>query len=318
MNGVFISYRRQDSAPYAGRIYDRLCGRFGNDAVFMDVDDIAPGTDFRQAISRTLDRARVLLAVIGPRWLNATDAAGARRLDDPADYVSQEIVRALESGMRVIPLLVGGANMPAETELPAELGPLSKLNALEMGDARFEQDMAALIALIEACGEQPAALGPAPTGVSRGQFGRRLGWSAAALVIAAAAGLWHWRAMPPQTPEAPPEVNARFEGTWRARVAYPWGMSHDETFRLYVQDGRVSGSAGFVGMERTIVEGSAADRRIEFVTRSQEKLSGEPVRTLNHRYRGTLDEDGALRLLLETEGGSNSGGPVNILARPVP
>ncbi len=316
MTGIFICYRRQDSAPYAGRICDRLSGRFGKDAVFMDVDDIAPGTDFTdftRAIARTLDQARVLLAVIGPAWLDAAGPDGGRRLGDPADYVRQEIAHALNSGMRVVPLLVGRAAMPAEARLPPDLAPLARLNALEIGDARFEQDMAALIALIEE--EDAATSAAAPAGAARGRAVRRIGGIAAMLAAAAGAGFWLWYAPPAVPPEARQEPDDRFAGTWQARVAYPWGITRDETFRLSVHAGRVSGSAGFVGLERTIVEGSTRGERIEFVTRSEEILSGEPVRALTHRYRGTLEADGTLRLVLETEGGSNSGGPVGILAR---
>jgi hypothetical protein len=311
MNGIFICYRRQDSAPYAGRICDRLSGRFGQDAVFMDVDDIAPGTDFTRAIARTLDQARVLLVVIGPAWLDAAGPDGGRRLDDPADYVRQEIAHALNSGMRVVPLLVGRAAMPSEARLPPDLAPLARLNALEIGDARFEQDMAALTALIEE--ENAASSAAAPAGTARGRAVRRIG-GIAGVLAAAGAGFWFWHAPPAAAPRALQEPDARFAGTWRARVAYPWGIAHDETFRLSVQAGRVSGSAGFVGLERTIVQGSATGDRIEFVTKSEEKASGEPVRALTHRYRGTLETDGTLRLVLETEGGSNSGGPVSILA----
>jgi len=311
MTGIFICYRRQDSAPYAGRICDRLSGRFGQDAVFMDVDDIAPGTDFTRAIARTLDQARVLLAVIGPAWLDAAGPDGGRRLDDPGDYVRQEIAHALNSGMRVVPLLVGRAAMPAEARLPPDLAPLARLNALEIGDARFEKDMAALISLIEE--ENAASFAAAPAGTARGRAVRRIG-GIAGVLAAAGAGFWFWHAPPAVAPQALQEPDARFAGTWRAHVAYPWGIAHDETFRLSVQAGRVSGSAGFVGLERTIVQGSATGNRIEFVTKSEEKASGEPVRALTHRYRGTLETDGTLRLVLETEGGSNSGGPVGILA----
>jgi hypothetical protein len=312
MTGIFICYRRQDSAPYAGRICDRLSGRFGKDAVFMDVDDIAPGTDFTRAIARTLDQARLLLALIGPAWLDAAGPDGGRRLDDPADYVRREIAHALNSGMRVVPLLVGRAVMPAEARLPPDLAPLARLNALEIGDARFEQDMAALIALIEE--EHAATSAAAPARAARGRAVWRMGGIAAMLTAAAGAAFWFWHAPPAVPPEALPDPDARFAGTWQARVAYPWGIARDETFRLSVQAGRVSGSAGFVGLERTIVEGSASGERIEFVTRSEEMLSGEPVRALTHRYRGTLESDGTLRLVLQTEGGSNSGGPVGILA----
>jgi TIR domain-containing protein len=83
--GVFISYRRQESSGLAGRLYDRLAARFGDDQVFMDVDAIAPGLDFTEVLADAVSTCEVLLAIIGPRWLNATDEEGRPRLDDPND-----------------------------------------------------------------------------------------------------------------------------------------------------------------------------------------------------------------------------------------
>src|SRR3954452_22224139 len=98
MTSVFISYRRDDASGATGRLYDALLHdvRLPPDAVFMDVDGIKPGIDFLTAIERVLDRADVVLAVIGPEWLTARDGRGGRRLDDPADYVRLEVARALE------------------------------------------------------------------------------------------------------------------------------------------------------------------------------------------------------------------------------
>jgi TIR domain len=95
---VFISYRRQESSGLAGRLYDWLAARFGNDQVFMDVDTIALGVDFAEVITQAVSTCQVLLAVIGPRWLDLTDENGQRRLDDPNDIVRLEIAAALERG----------------------------------------------------------------------------------------------------------------------------------------------------------------------------------------------------------------------------
>lgn len=81
---VFISYRREESSGLAGRLYDRLAARFGDDQVFMDVDTIALGVDFADVITQAVSTCEVLLAVIGPRWLTATDEDGQRRLDETA------------------------------------------------------------------------------------------------------------------------------------------------------------------------------------------------------------------------------------------
>ncbi|MGZ8269357.1 MAG: toll/interleukin-1 receptor domain-containing protein, partial [Burkholderiales bacterium] len=109
--GVFISYRRKDSASQAGRLYDHLVARFGKERVFMDVDTIAPGEDFVRTIRESLAKTDTLLAVIGREWLQK-DAAGARRIDAPEDHVRTEIAIALAGGTTVIPVLVGGASMP--------------------------------------------------------------------------------------------------------------------------------------------------------------------------------------------------------------
>ena len=96
MDGIFISYRRDDSAGYAGRLYDRLAAQFGADRVFMDVAGIELGTDFVTAIEQAVGSCKVLIVVIGDEWLSTTDAAGRQRLDDPHDFVRLETGVALE------------------------------------------------------------------------------------------------------------------------------------------------------------------------------------------------------------------------------
>ena len=82
MSSIFISYRRDDSAPYAGRLYDRLSAHFGAGEVFMDIDQIEPGEDFVEVIERKVGACATAVVLIGPRWLGAVDAQGYRRLDD--------------------------------------------------------------------------------------------------------------------------------------------------------------------------------------------------------------------------------------------
>jgi beta-lactam-binding protein with PASTA domain len=131
-DGVFLCYRREDPVARVGRLYDRLDARFPG-RVFRDVDKVAPAENFVAAIDRALARSRVLVAVIGPRWV--VDEQGRRRLDDPDDYVRHEVEKALESpGCRVLPLLAGGTVMPRSEDLPASLAPITTLNALTMGD----------------------------------------------------------------------------------------------------------------------------------------------------------------------------------------
>jgi TIR domain len=147
--GVFISYRRQESSGLAGRLYDRLADRFGDDQVFMDVDTIALGVDFAEVIAQAVSTCQVLLAVIGPHWLTATDQDGQRRLDDPDDIVCLEIAAALERDIRVIPILVEGAVMPRRHEFPDTLASLARRNALSLRHESFRSDADRLLAAIE-------------------------------------------------------------------------------------------------------------------------------------------------------------------------
>jgi hypothetical protein len=147
--GVFISYRREESGPIAGRLADRLTGRFGAEQVFMDVQAIEPGTDFAHAIFRAVDACAVLVAVIGPGWLSAADGRGNRRLDNPNDFVRLEIAAALWRGVRVIPVLVEDAVMPREEDLPEGLADLGRLQALRVRHESFHSDAGGLIEAIE-------------------------------------------------------------------------------------------------------------------------------------------------------------------------
>lgn len=149
MTRVFISYRRDDSAAYAGRLYDRLTAHFGQDQVFMDIDQIGPGEDFVETIQRTVSASETTVVLIGKGWLSATDADGKRRLDDPDDFVRLEIATALERKIKVVPVLVGGAAMPKTSQLPESLALLARRNAIEISDTRFHSDVNRLIEAIE-------------------------------------------------------------------------------------------------------------------------------------------------------------------------
>lgn len=149
MNGIFISYRRDDSAGHAGRIHDRLADHYGHERVFRDVEDIGAGEDFIDVLEDAVGKCDVLVVVIGPNWLTVTDEAGRRRLDDPDDVLRLEVASALKrADIRVIPVLVNGATMPKAAELPEEIRDLAYRNALEVRETRFEDDLKQLIAAI--------------------------------------------------------------------------------------------------------------------------------------------------------------------------
>jgi hypothetical protein len=147
--GIFVSYRRQENSGLAGRLYDRLAGHFGEDQVFIDVDTIEPGVDFAEEISRAVAACEVLLAVIGPNWLTASDKRGRRRLDDPDDSVRLEIEAALARDVRVIPVLVDGAVMPDRDDLPDSLARLARRNAFLIRHESFHPDAGRLVTAIE-------------------------------------------------------------------------------------------------------------------------------------------------------------------------
>ncbi|MET0682180.1 MAG: TIR domain-containing protein [Casimicrobiaceae bacterium] len=148
MKGIFISYRRQDAAGYAGRLYDRLVGHFGAERVFMDVEGIEPGLDFVDAIERAVASCEVLIVIIGLGWL-ATDNARKRRLDDPKDFVRIETAAALARDIRVVPVLVDGAVMPRAEELPPDLAPLARRQAVELSHKYWDATSAELIRTLE-------------------------------------------------------------------------------------------------------------------------------------------------------------------------
>ena len=143
MTRIFISYRRQDTADHAERIYTRLRADFGSGAVFRDVETIEPGDRFDRAIEDAVGTCDVLLALIGPEWLGAADATG-RRLDADGDYVRREIAAALTRNVLIIPVLLKNAAMPRAADLPPTLSDLALHNAIEIRDDRWPLDIAKL------------------------------------------------------------------------------------------------------------------------------------------------------------------------------
>ena len=141
---VFISYRRDDSAPYAGRLFDRLADAIGIENIFMDVDSISFGLDFAEAIRTAVASCDVLLAIIGPEWLTISER-GRRRLDDPDDFVRLEIEAALERNVRVVPVLVDEAELPTREELPESLQALVRRQTLRLSHDQFRLETQRLI-----------------------------------------------------------------------------------------------------------------------------------------------------------------------------
>lgn len=146
MKKVFISYRRDDTQAIAGRLYDGLEARLGDGAVFLDIDSIPLGTDFREHVQATLDRCGVLLVLIGSKWLEAM-RDGRRRLDDPGDLVRVEIETALERRVAVVPVLIDQTRMPAAGQLPGSISALAYRNAVRLDSGiDFRNHLARLVA----------------------------------------------------------------------------------------------------------------------------------------------------------------------------
>lgn len=168
MKKNFISYRREDTEGFARGLFQSLVGAFGGDHVFMEVEDISLGADFVNAIDKSLAGCGALLVFIGKDWANCTDSAGRLRLENPLDFVYMEVTKALEHGVRVIPVLVKGAKMPAPETLPEALRPVTRRQALELRHERWSQDVDHLVtALAKVLGlarlDQHDASPPSPT-----------------------------------------------------------------------------------------------------------------------------------------------------------
>jgi TIR domain len=154
--GVFLSYRRDDSGGHAGRLYDALSSRFGEEKVFMDIDAIPLGVDFTKEITKRVESCDVLIVLLGRDWLIVTDDEGQRRLDNPEDFVRLEIEAALKRDVPVIPAFVRGARMPKKAELPTSLKPLAQRNGIELRDEAWRSDVERLVRALERLAQQTA------------------------------------------------------------------------------------------------------------------------------------------------------------------
>jgi formylglycine-generating enzyme required for sulfatase activity len=146
---IFINYRRSDDPGNAGRLFDCLQEVFPRGRLFIDVDSIEPGVDFVEVLREQVAQCDVLISIIGRGWVDARDETGARRLDNPADFVRIEIEAALAQGKRLIPVLVGEARMPRADELPDAMKPLARRNAVRLTHERFRPDTQGLIGALK-------------------------------------------------------------------------------------------------------------------------------------------------------------------------
>jgi hypothetical protein len=135
MPRIFLSYRRNDTKAITRQMHEVLSTAFGPDSVFIDFDSIPGGANFSEYISAKLEGADILLVVIGPHWLER-DPAGRSRLMEPNDFVRLEIVSAIKHSVQIVPVLVGNAQLPNNSDLPEEARALLSHNAVKIDDGR--------------------------------------------------------------------------------------------------------------------------------------------------------------------------------------
>src|SRR4029079_11444523 len=135
---IFISYRRSDCQSQANGLHDGLRHRLHRSKIFMDIDSIPPGADFEEHIRQEIEQCDVVLVLIGDEWLDPRPGATTRRIDEPRDFVRLEVLSSLRANnVRVIPVLVEGAQMPDASQLPDDIARLARLNAFVLSDSHW-------------------------------------------------------------------------------------------------------------------------------------------------------------------------------------
>jgi hypothetical protein len=239
--------------------------------------------------------AQTVLVLMGPRWAGG-ETPGLRRIDDEADFVRLEVAVALEGGARVVPVLLPGAVMPTEADLPQALKALARRNAMSLGDAHWDADIQRLADTI---------------GLPR----RRRVWPWAvggAAVAAGAVAALCWL-----KPWAPADPTARLLGAWQAEVTYGWGAKHSERFEFKRHAGQLTGTASFLGYPRAIDKLAVDGSNLHFETRTQQSMGNE-TREVTHRYSAELrgqPPDERLALRMQTLGAFDVGKPLEFEAR---
>jgi hypothetical protein len=230
---IVLSYRRSDSDVITGRIRDNLANHYGEDAVFMDIDSIPLGFDYREQMRDALSDNKVMIAVIGPKWLGGRGKDA--RINANNDPVRIELETAFQQRMRIIPVLVSGATMPKAADLPQSLQGLCYINAGEVDGGRdFRQHMTRLIYAIDQIlqsGESPPpppkpASQTEPAAHSRGPSGSSRKWipfvlGAGVCLAVTAAGILTYRSISPALKSASPDSTLPGPGPSAPRRAGP-------------------------------------------------------------------------------------------------
>jgi len=227
VGGIFISYRRGDSEGQARGLSLELEKYVGDKGVFMDVDSIALGRDFRRILLESLESCDAVLALIGPNWLDSKDAAGKRRLDDPNDFVRIEIATALKRNIPVAPVLLQGASMPTEQVLPDDLKDLAFRNGFELSHTRWHSDVQEMAKRLGFVGADPSPpLAQTDPAAKLGALGRTAAMSPASAGDAGEASRWLTRrrvlgASAVGAAAAASVVSAPFIRRWASKARVP-------------------------------------------------------------------------------------------------
>lgn len=261
----------------------------------MDVEDIPPGQDFAEAIDRTVSGCQVVVALIGPHWLSIL---GAR--PEGEDFVRREVGAAIARRVTVIPVLVGGASMPQARDLPAPLAPLSRRQAVELRDSRFEDDLKILVAALR----QQLSVPAVPRRLARGLL-------AASLVAVVGIGAY-WLISPrpepgpggSQTaagqPSVLPPASVNLEGIWFAEMRKTGQAAYRVRFEFAPNTGAsVIGSVSYPTGNASIRDGALNGTRITFSTTHVPNLASEPATI---RWEGEV-VNGELQLVSADDNG---------------
>jgi hypothetical protein len=174
---IFISYRVHDTAGETGRLVDSLKQYFYEDQIFVDIDKIEPGVDFTEAIAKSLESCDVMLAIIGPGWQGINAADHSSRINNPNDWVRLEISTALKRNIRVVPVLVDGAELPTAEQLPEDLQSLLRRQAYEISNKRWKYDTEELIRfLVKSVGILPKNLTTEPVKKESSWWSKNYPW----------------------------------------------------------------------------------------------------------------------------------------------
>ncbi|TCO60841.1 toll/interleukin-1 receptor domain-containing protein [Actinocrispum wychmicini] len=142
MTAVFVNYRTSDEPSAATLLKRGLSERLGEDTVFLASDrGIPPGNDFERELLHRVRGCRVLLAVVGPRWLTPTGPDGQRPIDQDGDWVRREIAEAFAHDIRVIPILVGATKRLTGETLPPAIAPITTCQYLRLRHHDLDSDL---------------------------------------------------------------------------------------------------------------------------------------------------------------------------------